>query len=88
MTSDFVAYLFQSREVSCLEVHVNETKMKSPSTSEIFDLNCLPLLFVPWEMQLKLDKCLICFSLCVVSAWGLRSVNYILVNSENSLEVA
>lgn len=45
MTSDFIASLFQSREVSCLEVHVNETKMKSSYKSEVTDLSCLSLLF-------------------------------------------
>lgn len=63
MTSDFIAYLFQSREVSCLEVHVNETKMKRSYTSEVTDINRLSLLFVLWEKQLNLDKYLVCFSL-------------------------
>lgn len=50
MTGDFIAYLFQSREVSCLKVHVDERKMKSPYTSEVIDLNRLPLVFVLWEI--------------------------------------
>lgn len=45
MTSGFIVSLFQSREVSCLEVHVNETKTKSSCKSEVADLNCLSLLF-------------------------------------------
>uniref|UniRef100_A0A8C0BAD6 Phospholipase A2 n=1 Tax=Buteo japonicus TaxID=224669 RepID=A0A8C0BAD6_9AVES len=60
---DFIAYLFQSREVSCLEVHVNETKMKRSYTSEVTDINRLSLLFVLWEKQLNLNKYLVCFSL-------------------------
>lgn len=62
VTSGFIDSLFQSREVSCLEVHVNETKMKSSYKSEVADLNCLSLLFVLWETQLNLGKHLVCFS--------------------------
>lgn len=57
MTGDFIAYVFQSREVSCLEVQVDETKTKSPYTSEVIDLNNASLLFVLWKMRLNLDKC-------------------------------
>ncbi|NXS57682.1 PA24E phospholipase, partial [Brachypteracias leptosomus] len=38
VTNDFIACLFQSREVSCLEAHVNETKLKSPYTRRDFTL--------------------------------------------------
>jgi len=66
VTSDFIAYLFQSREVSCLEVQVDETKTKSSDKSEVIDLNRLSLLFVLWKMKLNLDKYMIHFSvLCL-----------------------
>lgn len=56
MISDFIAYLFQSREVSCVEVQVDDKNIKSPYTSEVIDLNGLSLLFVLWKMQMNLER--------------------------------
>ncbi|NXO01781.1 PA24E phospholipase, partial [Rhinopomastus cyanomelas] len=36
VSADFITYLFQSRELSCLKIHVNETKLKSPCTRKDF----------------------------------------------------
>uniref|UniRef100_A0A8C3QSG7 Phospholipase A2 n=1 Tax=Cyanoderma ruficeps TaxID=181631 RepID=A0A8C3QSG7_9PASS len=52
----FIASLFQSREVSCLKVHVNETKMKSSCKSEVL---VLPLCSSCKNLDLRLG-----FGLC------------------------
>lgn len=71
--SDFIAYLFQSREVSCVEVQVDDKNIKSPYTSEVIDLNGLSLLFVLWKMQMNLECIwfISASSVCIWAAWGL-----------------
>lgn len=73
VTGDDIVYLFQSREVSCMEVQVDDKKIKSPNTSEVIDLNGFSLLFLLWKMQLNLEHnwFISASSVCVWAAWGL-----------------
>lgn len=91
VANDFIACLFQSREVSCVEVQVNDTKMRSPYTSEVIDLNGLSMLFVPWKMQTNVEHIwwLSVSSICICPGRGLSFIlNYPLLSGENPLQTA
>lgn len=82
VSGDYIAYIFQSREVSCLEVHVNETKMKSPYTSEVIDLNRLSLLFALWRCSwicINIWSVLVSVWIRAAGDWGVSWITYLLI---------
>lgn len=69
VTGDVIARLFQSREVSCVEVQVDDTRMKTPYTSEVIDLNGLSIFFAMKDAG-KCRAYLVAFSLIYLHlAW-------------------